>query len=81
MDQDSEVNAALDIIAEFCTQANKQNGTPFKLKFKDTPSETEAKILKQSIQQFVKMQDMDKRIFRTFRNVLKYGDAFLQTVE
>ena len=76
MDQDSEVNAALDIIAEFCTQANKQNGTPFKLKFKDTPSETEAKILKQSIQQFVKMQDMDKRIFRTFRNVLKYGDAF-----
>ena len=76
MDQDSEVNAALDIIAEFCTQSNKQNGTPFKLTFKDSPSETEARILKQSIQQFVKLQDMDKRIFRTFRNVLKYGDAF-----
>ena len=76
MDKDSEVNAALDIIAEFCTQSNKQNGTPFKLTFKDSPSETEARILKQSIQQFVKLQDMDKRIFRTFRNVLKYGDAF-----
>ena len=60
MDQDSEVNAALDIIAEFCTQSNKQNGTPFKLTFKDSPSETEARILKQSIQQFVKLQDMDK---------------------
>ena len=29
MDQDSEVNAALDILAEFCTQKNKQNNTPF----------------------------------------------------
>ena len=29
MDQDSEVNAALDILAEFCTQKNAQNNTPF----------------------------------------------------
>ena len=27
MDIDSEINAALDIPAEFCTQVNKENGT------------------------------------------------------
>ena len=28
MDIDSEINAALDILAEFCTQTNTENGTP-----------------------------------------------------
>ena len=28
MDSDSEVNAAFDILAEFCTQQNDENGTP-----------------------------------------------------
>ena len=31
MDSDSEVNAALDILAEFCTQPNEENGTPFEI--------------------------------------------------
>jgi hypothetical protein len=34
MDMDSEVNAALDIIADFCTQSNLENGTGFDLFFK-----------------------------------------------
>ena len=33
MDLDSEVNAALDILAEFCTQKNKKNDTHFDFKF------------------------------------------------
>ena len=33
MDNDSEVNAALDILAEFCSQANPQNHTNFNLHF------------------------------------------------
>ena len=35
MDMDSEVNAALDILAEFCTQKDKENGTPFQLNFRN----------------------------------------------
>jgi hypothetical protein len=35
MDMDSEVNAALDIIAEFCSQKNRENNTPFHLFFKN----------------------------------------------
>ena len=34
MDMDSEVNAALDILAEFTSQTNQQNKTPFILDFK-----------------------------------------------
>ena len=46
MDVDSEVNSALDIISEFCTQANEQNNTPFDLFFKEKPTETELNIIK-----------------------------------
>ena len=34
MDMDSEVNGALDILAEFCTQMNTQNKTSFQIDFK-----------------------------------------------
>ena len=36
MDQDSEINAALDIIAEFCTQT-EDGGLPFKINYNETP--------------------------------------------
>ena len=44
MDCDSEVNACLDIIAEFSTQENNDNGTPFDIKFKDKPTDHEVEI-------------------------------------
>ena len=47
MDQDSEVNAALDILAEFCSQKNTQNKTTFVLDFKQTATNSEISILEQ----------------------------------
>ena len=76
MDMDSEVNAALDILAEFCSQINKQNDTNFKLDFKQAATNSEITILKQYLQQWCKQNNFNKRIFRIFRNVFKYGDAF-----
>jgi len=76
MDNDSEVNAALDILAEFCTQRNKENDTPFTLKFKGRPTNSEISILKQYLQQWSKMQKLDERMFRIARNLFKYGDGF-----
>ena len=76
MDQDSEVNAALDILAEFCTQSNRENETPFDLVFKDEIIESEVKLLKKALQQWTKSNKFSKRVFRIFRNVLKYGDCF-----
>jgi hypothetical protein len=76
MDWDSEVNAALDILAEFTTQKNKENGTPFTLQFRGSPTTSEVKILKEYLQQWTKMQKLDTRMFRIARNLFKYGDGF-----
>ena len=76
MDSDSEINAALDILAEFSTQKNMENETPFDLVFKDETTEGEVKLLKKALQQWTKSNKFNKRIFRIFRNALKYGDCF-----
>ena len=76
MDLDSEVNAALDILAEFCTQNNTQNGTPFKFDYRQKATNSEIQIIEQYLQQWCKLNDMSKRVFKIIRNVFKYGDAF-----
>ena len=76
MDMDSEVNAALDILAEFCTQNNSQNDTPFKFGYKQKATNTEVQILEQYLHQWCKLNDFNKRIFKVMRNVFKFGDAF-----
>jgi len=76
MDQDSEVNAALDILAEFCTQKNKQNNTPFTTEYKSEATNSEVKIIQQYLQQWAKLQDFETKIFRILRNVFKFGDQF-----
>ena len=74
MDMDSEINAALDILAEFMTQKNEANGTAFDIKFKDKPTDNEVKIIKEQLQQWVSLNDLNKRIFKIVRNTIKYGD-------
>ena len=74
MDMDSEINACLDIIAEFSTQLNEQNGTPFEIKYSDTPTDHEIDIIRKQLQQWVKLNKLDQRIFKLFRNTIKYGD-------
>lgn len=74
MDMDSEINMALDTMAEFATQMDEETQTPFNIAYKDTPTESEAKILKQALKQWGNINDWDRRIFKTFRNVIKYGD-------
>jgi hypothetical protein len=76
MDMDSEVNAALDILAEFCTQKDKENLTPFHTHFRGSPTATEVKLLKDSLQKWCKQQQFETRIFRIIRNAFKYGDCF-----
>ena len=76
MDADSEVNAALDILAEFCTQKNNENQTPFHIFFKDKATSSEIKILKGYLQQWADINNFDRRIFKIIRNIFKYGDAF-----
>ena len=76
MDSDPEVNAALDILAEFCTQKLKDGKTPFSVQWRHRATNSEIKILAEYLQQWCKLQKFDTRIFRMMRNVFKYGDAF-----
>ena len=82
MDMDSEVNAALDILAEFMTQPNVENGTGFDLFFKEDPTDNEVKIIREQLQQWVSLNDLNKRLFKLVRNTIKYGDqVFLRDPE
>jgi len=76
MDADSEVNAALDILAEFCTQKNKDNGTCFEVEYREQATNTEVKILKKYLQQWYKLNQFEVRIFKMIRNLFKFGDCF-----
>jgi hypothetical protein len=74
MDVDAEINACLDIIAEFSTQKNEQNNTPFEIEFREDPTPHEVELIKKQLQQWCKLNEFDTRVFKIFRNTLKFGD-------
>ena len=82
MDADSEINAALDIIAEFCSQNNDENKTGFNVVYKENPTDNEVKIIKEQLMQWCALNQFNKRLFRIVRNVIKFGDQiFLRDPE
>jgi hypothetical protein len=76
MDQDLEINAALDTIAEFGTQEDDSTGLPMMLDYDGIPSDTEQKILLKTLTQWCNINKLHKRAFRILRNSIKYGDQF-----
>ena len=74
MDVDAEINACLDILAEFSTQRNEHNKTPFSFEYKEDPTPREVELLTKQLQQWCKLNEFDVRMFKIFRNVVKYGD-------
>lgn len=76
MDSDTEINTALDTIAEFGTQEDEDTSLPFIVNYSDKPSDTENKIITKTLQQWCNLNEMWKRAFRIFRSTIKYGDQF-----
>jgi hypothetical protein len=76
MDQDLEINAALDTIAEFGTQEEESSGLPFEIVYENDPSDTESKILNKTLIHWCNLNQLAKRAFRIFRSTVKYGDQF-----
>ena len=74
MDVDSEVNSALDILSEFCTQVNVENGTAFDIYWSEAPSDSEIDTIKKQLLNWNNVNEFNKRVFKIFRNTLKYGD-------
>lgn len=76
MDNDSEVNAALDTIADFSCQKDEKSDEVFEIKYRKEASETEIEILKSCLMQWSKINDFKRRAWRMVRSTLKYGDQF-----
>jgi len=74
MDVDSEINAALDILAEFCTQGNEENNTGWDIHWHDDPSQNEVETITKQLVNWNNLNDFNQRLFKMFRNTLKYGD-------
>lgn len=76
MDADSEVNNALDTIAEFCTQFDYENNLPFSIDHLNEPTEAEVKVLTTTLRQWCMINAWNKRCWRMVRNAIKFGDSF-----
>ena len=76
MDADSEINQALDTISEFSTQFKDNDNVPFEFDFVDAASEAEIDVLKSTLDQWCNLNEFDTKIFRIFRNCIKYGEQF-----
>lgn len=76
MDRDSDISAALDTIADFCTQSEEQNDHPFNIRFHEDPNETEVTILNKYLSKWIKTNNFRSRLWEIFRNSIKNGDAF-----
>lgn len=76
MDNDHEVHAALDTIADFSTEDDDLTKLPFVFDFKDAPSASEVALLTQTLKQWCTLNEFNKRIWTIFRQTLKYGDQF-----
>ena len=76
MDQDSEINSALDTIAEFSTQSDPDTKLPFKIHYKEEATESEVNALETALKQWININDFDRRVHGLFRATIKYGDQF-----
>jgi hypothetical protein len=74
MDLDSEISKALDTISDFSTQTYESGDDPFKIEYKGNLTETEINLLKDSLQQWCSLNRWQQRLWRMFRNTIKYGD-------
>ncbi len=74
MDLDSEISKALDVISDFSTQNFENDSDPFDIVYHDELTDTEISLLKDSLRQWCSLNKWQQRLWRAFRNVIKYGD-------
>ena len=84
MDADIDIARALDIIAEEMTSKDEKTGLPFIIEYdkedNQDVSDTTAITLRQAVRQWSQLQDLNRRLFRMARELIKYGDCFFKKV-
>lgn len=77
MDQDSDISRALDIIAEHCTERDSDHRY-FKFHWYTNEAAVEVtELLKAHLDQWSKINRFKRHLFKTVRNMMKYGDWFM----
>ena len=77
MDKDTDIARALDMIAEHCTNRDPDSGIPFTFNLdEDELTQDDTEVLNDFLKSWSNLNEWDNRIFRTIRNLVKYGDAF-----
>jgi len=74
MDLDSEISKGLDIIADYSTQNFSAGDEPFTVSYTDKATETEITLIKDMLRQWCKLNRWHQRLWRCFRNTIKFGD-------
>lgn len=77
MDDDSQIYAALNTIADFSTQSDPTTSSLFQVKYHGNPTDSEVDIIKAMLQKWSDLNQFKKRMWRIFRNVIKYGDQIM----
>lgn len=76
MNYDHEISAALDTIADFGSEPDEVTGQPLLIDYNDDPTPSEIQILEKSLNQWIRMNKLKRRLWRMFRSTLVYGDQF-----
>lgn len=76
MDMDSEVNTALGIIANYCTQDDPDSDLKFQVNYNENVADSEIEVTEKLLRQWCKMNKFKTRLWRMVRSTLKYGDQF-----
>ena len=72
MDEYPEIGAALDIYADDATQTHLDGGM---LKV-----DSEAEVVREAVDEFVKVTELDKYLWDIIRNMAKFGDCFVENI-
>ena len=82
MDNDVEVSRAMDMIAEEMTGNDPSSDMPLELDIitenDDEVDNTTVLTLKAALQHWAHVHQWDTRLFKTSRNMIKYGDCFFK---
>jgi hypothetical protein len=76
MNFDHEISAALDTIADFGTEVNEPTKMPLVINYNEEPTPAEIQILEKSLGQWIRLNKLNRRLWRMFRSTLVYGDQF-----
>lgn len=82
MDNDIDISRALDIIAEEISNDDSTTNLPFEIEYQnedDTEiAETIVTTIRAALRKWGQLQDLNNRIFRIGRTMVKYGDCFFK---